>query len=65
MQIELWYTVAAIDIKRALKELSRIEPTAIGAQATICAKALLASLSRLVDAAKEIATGICGILLSS
>jgi hypothetical protein len=63
VHIQLRYTVAAIDVKRDLKELSGMETIAKGAQTTICAKALLASLSRLVDAAKEIASGVHRILL--
>jgi hypothetical protein len=31
VQIHLWYTAAAIDIKRDLKELSGIEAIVIGA----------------------------------
>jgi hypothetical protein len=31
VQIQLWYTVAAIDIKRDWEELSGIEAIAIGA----------------------------------
>jgi len=63
VQIQLRYTVEALGIERALKELSRIEPITIGAQATICAKALLASLNRLVDATEWIAFGVRRILL--
>ena len=63
VQIQIWLTAAAINIKRALKELTNMRPVAKGVRAAL-AKVPFLILTSLADAATEIATRIRSILFA-
>ena len=61
VQVQLWLTAAAMNVKRAIGKLRKIGPKTNQARATI-PRAFSTCLSNLADIAKEVAAGVYHIL---